>query len=228
MRGSEAPFRHSSRYPPRTGRYADSPSGAMWRPENSSAPISIRTLKIIHEGARRTTLPRPATMPATTPIAWAPATSRNVSSRRSSVIVPPLLIADGRPANRLSTAAVSLPDQGEVAVCAELPNLEGPRLVRSRKTHLGAWLLHEDETDERYTATGQRVSTADLLSNERLRPPVQLGDPPVCLQAWHAAASISRYSRTLTPTNQAARQTLRPSRFRSRSIIDGNEARLGM
>jgi hypothetical protein len=37
-------------------------------------------------------------------------------------------------------------------------------------------------------------------------------------------ASISRYSRTLTPINQAARQTRRPSRFRSRSIIEGNAA----
>jgi hypothetical protein len=39
-------------------------------------------------------------------------------------------------------------------------------------------------------------------------------------------ASISRYSRTLTPINQAARQTLSPSRFRFRCIIPGNEATL--
>jgi hypothetical protein len=40
-------------------------------------------------------------------------------------------------------------------------------------------------------------------------------------------ASISRYSRTLTPTNQAARQTLRPSRFRARCIIPVYAAEVG-
>jgi hypothetical protein len=39
-------------------------------------------------------------------------------------------------------------------------------------------------------------------------------------------ASISRYSRTLTPTNQAARQTLRPSRLRARCIIPGYAAKV--
>jgi hypothetical protein len=38
-------------------------------------------------------------------------------------------------------------------------------------------------------------------------------------------ASKDRYSRTLTPINQAARQTRSPSRSRPRCIIDGNEAR---
>ena len=40
-------------------------------------------------------------------------------------------------------------------------------------------------------------------------------------------ASISRYSRTLTPISQAARQTLRPSRFRARCIIVGYAANAG-
>jgi hypothetical protein len=40
-------------------------------------------------------------------------------------------------------------------------------------------------------------------------------------------ASISRYSRTLTPINQAARQTLRPPRFRARCIIPGYAAKVG-
>jgi hypothetical protein len=40
-------------------------------------------------------------------------------------------------------------------------------------------------------------------------------------------ASISRYSRTLTPINQAARQTLRPSRLRARCIIPGYAAKVG-
>ena len=40
-------------------------------------------------------------------------------------------------------------------------------------------------------------------------------------------ASISRYSRTLTPTSQAGRQTLRPSRFRPRCIIPGYAAKVG-
>jgi hypothetical protein len=39
-------------------------------------------------------------------------------------------------------------------------------------------------------------------------------------------ASISRYSRTLTPTNQAARQILMPSRFRARCIIPGYAAKV--
>jgi hypothetical protein len=38
-------------------------------------------------------------------------------------------------------------------------------------------------------------------------------------------ASISRYSRTLTPISHAARHTLKPSRCRSRRIIVGNEAK---
>ena len=41
-------------------------------------------------------------------------------------------------------------------------------------------------------------------------------------------ASSFRYSRTLTPTSQAARQTLRPSRFRERCIIPGYAAKVGM
>ena len=40
-------------------------------------------------------------------------------------------------------------------------------------------------------------------------------------------ASISRYSRTRTPTSQAARQTRSPSRLRSRCIIPGYEAEVG-
>jgi hypothetical protein len=40
--------------------------------------------------------------------------------------------------------------------------------------------------------------------------------------------SISRYSRTLIPTSQAARQTRRPSRFRERRIIPGYAAKVGM
>jgi hypothetical protein len=51
---------------------------------------------------------------------------------------------------------------------------------------------------------------------------------------WHVSglgvrwpASISRYSRTLTPANQAARQTLRPSRFRERCIMPGYAAKVG-
>ena len=40
--------------------------------------------------------------------------------------------------------------------------------------------------------------------------------------------SISRYARTLTPINQAARQTLRPSRYRARCIIPGYPANVGM
>jgi hypothetical protein len=40
------------------------------------------------------------------------------------------------------------------------------------------------------------------------------------------AGQVFRYSRTLTPKRQAARQSLRPSRFRSCSIIAGYEAKV--
>jgi hypothetical protein len=64
---------------------------------------------------------------------------------------------------------------------------------------------------------------------ERLRPPAQVGDPLVSRLGIRSPASISRYSRTLTPTSQAARQTRSPSRFRSCCcIIDGNAASPGM
>jgi hypothetical protein len=112
-----------------------------------------------------------------------------------------------------------------------------PRLVRSRKTHLGAWLLHEDETDERYTATGQRVSTGrDVAREQRIYCPTNVCGHPYSSEirryvsglGARSPASISRYSRTLTPINQAARQTRSPSRFRSRRIIPGYAAKVGM
>jgi hypothetical protein len=58
------------------------------------------------------------------------------------------------------------------------------------------------------------------VAYEGLRPPEQLGDPAVLSRLGvRSPASISRYSRTLTPTNPPARQTRSPSRFRSCSII---------
>ena len=50
----------------------------------------------------------------------------------------------------------------------------------------------------------------------------------VAKSGTRSLASSSRYSRTLTPISHAARQTLRPSRLRSRRIIAGNAARVAI
>jgi hypothetical protein len=71
-------------------------------------------------------------------------------------------------------------------------------------------------------------------THPRARPTNACGHPSSSQSRSHASllgsrlpASISRYSRTVTPISHAARQTRSPSRRRSRSSIPGNAARVG-
>ena len=65
-------------------------------------------------------------------------------------------------------------------------------------------------------------------SYQRLRPPVQLGDSQVGIQARGAVPGFDvSILPNANPINHAARQTRRPSRFRARCIIPRYAAKVG-